>query len=69
MIGRRIFRYKVEEYDRCIGLIVDKTWCHFSINNFFEMEMAMFYLILVLSRSPSFLNELTFYELKDMYFN
>lgn len=59
----------MEKYDRCIGLIVDKTWCHLSINKFSEMEMTMFYLILLLSRSPSFLNEVTFYELKDMHFN
>lgn len=46
MIGRRISGYKVEKNDGCIGLIEDKTWCHFSINNFSEMERAMFYLIL-----------------------
>lgn len=60
MIGRRISGYKVEKNDGCIGLIEDKTWCHFSINNFSEMERAMFYLILFLSRSPSFLYEVTF---------
>lgn len=60
MIGRRIFGYKVEKYDGCIGLIEDKIWCYFFINNFFEMERVMFYLILFFSRLFSFFNEVIF---------
>lgn len=60
MIGRRIFGYKVEKNDGCIGLIEDKIWCYFFINNFFEMERVMFYLILFFLRLFSFFNEVIF---------